>query len=108
MNIAPYNILKGGWQRVHWVKMVEDFGVDLLPLRRPLRAEIADDLPPPWSSSRQLRSRRREEFSTRGSPRSNTLRSWSRNELGLGTRDWGRNRLGPGPLVKSQSKVATT
>jgi exonuclease III len=30
MKVATYNILKGGSQRVHWVKMIEDFGVDLL------------------------------------------------------------------------------
>lgn len=30
MRIATYNILKGGSQRVHWIKMIEDFGVDLL------------------------------------------------------------------------------
>jgi exonuclease III len=30
MNIATYNILKGGSQRVHWVKMIEDHSVDLL------------------------------------------------------------------------------
>lgn len=30
MKIATYNLLKGGSQRVHWVRMVEDFGVDLL------------------------------------------------------------------------------
>jgi endonuclease/exonuclease/phosphatase family metal-dependent hydrolase len=30
MKIATYNILKGGSQRVHWVRMIEDFGVDLL------------------------------------------------------------------------------
>ena len=30
MNIATYNILMGGSQRVHWIKMIEDFGVDLL------------------------------------------------------------------------------
>ncbi len=30
MKIATYNILKGGSQRVHWIKMIEDFGVDLL------------------------------------------------------------------------------
>lgn len=30
MKLATYNILKGGSQRVHWVRMVEDFGVDLL------------------------------------------------------------------------------
>jgi endonuclease/exonuclease/phosphatase family metal-dependent hydrolase len=30
MQIATYNILKGGKQRVHWVKMIEDYGVDLL------------------------------------------------------------------------------
>ncbi len=31
--IATYNILKGGTQRVHWVKMIEDYGVDLLLLQ---------------------------------------------------------------------------
>jgi endonuclease/exonuclease/phosphatase family metal-dependent hydrolase len=30
MKIATYNILKGGAQRVHWVKMIEDHAVDLL------------------------------------------------------------------------------
>lgn len=30
MKIAPYNILKGGKRRVHWVRMIEDHGVDLL------------------------------------------------------------------------------
>jgi exonuclease III len=30
MRIATYNILKGGSQRVHWVKMIEDHAVDLL------------------------------------------------------------------------------
>ena len=30
MKIATYNILKGGSKRVHWIKMIEDFGVDLL------------------------------------------------------------------------------
>src|ERR1700730_2041501 len=30
MKIATYNILKGGTQRVHWVKMIEDQSVDLL------------------------------------------------------------------------------
>jgi endonuclease/exonuclease/phosphatase family metal-dependent hydrolase len=30
MKVATYNILKGGSQRVHWIKMIEDFGVDLL------------------------------------------------------------------------------
>jgi hypothetical protein len=30
MRVATYNILKGGSQRVHWVRMIEDFGVDLL------------------------------------------------------------------------------
>lgn len=28
--LATYNILKGGSYRVHWSKMIEDFGVDLL------------------------------------------------------------------------------
>lgn len=30
MKVATYNILKGGSKRVHWVRMIEDFGVDLL------------------------------------------------------------------------------
>ena len=30
MRLATYNILKGGSQRVHWVKMIEDHSVDLL------------------------------------------------------------------------------
>ena len=30
MKVATYNILKGDSQRVHWVRMIEDFGVDLL------------------------------------------------------------------------------
>lgn len=30
MKLATYNILKGGSQRVHWVRMIEDFGVALL------------------------------------------------------------------------------
>ena len=34
MRIAIYNILKGGPQRVHWVKMIEDHGVDLLGERQ--------------------------------------------------------------------------
>ena len=33
VKIATYNILKGGSQRVHWIKMIEDFGVDLLLLQ---------------------------------------------------------------------------
>jgi exonuclease III len=30
MKVATYNILKGGSQRVHWLRMIEDYGVDLL------------------------------------------------------------------------------
>jgi exonuclease III len=30
MRIAAYNILKGGSQRLHWVKMIEEHSVDLL------------------------------------------------------------------------------
>ena len=30
MRIATYNILKGGSQRVHWMRMIEDNSVDLL------------------------------------------------------------------------------
>lgn len=33
MKLATYNILKGGSQRVHWIKMAEDHGVDLLLLQ---------------------------------------------------------------------------
>lgn len=30
MHLATYNLRKGGARRVHWVRMIEDFGVDLL------------------------------------------------------------------------------
>jgi endonuclease/exonuclease/phosphatase family metal-dependent hydrolase len=30
MKVATYNILKGGTRRVHWVRMVEEYAVDLL------------------------------------------------------------------------------
>jgi len=30
MKIATYNILKGGSHRIHWMKMIEDHGIDLL------------------------------------------------------------------------------
>jgi endonuclease/exonuclease/phosphatase family metal-dependent hydrolase len=30
MKVATYNLLKGGAQRVHWVRLIEDFQVDLL------------------------------------------------------------------------------
>jgi exonuclease III len=30
MKIAAYNILKGGSQRVHWLRMIQDYDVDLL------------------------------------------------------------------------------
>lgn len=30
MRIAAYNLLKGGTQRVHWVKLIEEYKVDLL------------------------------------------------------------------------------
>lgn len=30
MKVATYNLHKGGSRKVHWVRMVEDFGVDLL------------------------------------------------------------------------------
>ena len=30
MNVATYNILKGGSHRVHWVRMIKDFKVDVL------------------------------------------------------------------------------
>lgn len=30
MKLATYNILKGGAQRVHWLKMIEEYSVDLL------------------------------------------------------------------------------
>ena len=44
MKIATYNILKGGSQRVHWIKMIEDFGVDLLLLQESYSTE--EHLPP--------------------------------------------------------------
>ena len=33
MRIATYNILKGGSQRVHWAKMIDEHSVDLLLLQ---------------------------------------------------------------------------
>lgn len=30
MKVGTYNILKGGTHRVHWVKLIEDYQVDLL------------------------------------------------------------------------------
>ena len=33
MNVATYNILKGGSQRVHWVRLIEHYAVDLLLLQ---------------------------------------------------------------------------
>lgn len=30
LNVATWNILKGGTRRVHWVRMIEDYAVDLL------------------------------------------------------------------------------
>jgi endonuclease/exonuclease/phosphatase family metal-dependent hydrolase len=33
MNVATYNILKGGSQRVHWVRLIEEYAVDLLLLQ---------------------------------------------------------------------------
>ena len=44
MKIATYNILKGGSQRVHWVRMIEDFGVDLLLAQESYRHH--EHLPP--------------------------------------------------------------
>lgn len=33
MKVATYNILKGGARRVHWLRLIEDWGVDLLLLQ---------------------------------------------------------------------------
>jgi endonuclease/exonuclease/phosphatase family metal-dependent hydrolase len=44
MKIATYNILKGGTQRVHWIKMIEDYGVDLLFVQESYTHD--DHLPP--------------------------------------------------------------
>lgn len=44
MKIATYNILKGGSQRVHWIKMIEDFGVDLLLVQESYQHD--EHLPP--------------------------------------------------------------
>jgi endonuclease/exonuclease/phosphatase family metal-dependent hydrolase len=44
MKIATYNILKGGAQRVHWVRMIEGFGVDLLLLQESYSQD--EHLPP--------------------------------------------------------------
>src|SRR5947207_3496864 len=45
MNIATYNILKGGSQRVHWVRLIEDYGVDLLLVQESYAHH--EHLPPP-------------------------------------------------------------
>ena len=44
MRIATYNILNGGPQRLHWVKMIEDHGVDLLLLQE---SYVQDEHLPP-------------------------------------------------------------
>ena len=44
MKIGTYNILKGGSQRVHWVKMIEDYSVDLLLVHESYTHD--DHLPP--------------------------------------------------------------
>ena len=44
MNIATYNILKGGSQRCHWQRMVEDHDIDLLFVQESYPQE--EHLPP--------------------------------------------------------------
>ena len=44
MRIATYNILKGGSQRVHWAKMIEEHSVDLLLLQESYTPD--EHLPP--------------------------------------------------------------
>lgn len=44
MKIATYNILKGGSQRVHWIRMIEDYAVDLLLLQESYSRD--EHLPP--------------------------------------------------------------
>ena len=44
MKIATYNILKGGSRRFHWVKMIENLGVDLLLVQESYAPE--EHLPP--------------------------------------------------------------
>jgi len=44
MKLATYNILKGGLQRVHWTKMIDDLGVDLLLVQESYPHD--DHLPP--------------------------------------------------------------
>jgi endonuclease/exonuclease/phosphatase family metal-dependent hydrolase len=45
MKIATYNILKGGRQRVHWVRLLEVHGVDLLLVQESYAPH--EHLPPP-------------------------------------------------------------
>ena len=44
MKLATYNILKGGLNRVHWTKMIDDLGVDLLLVQESYPHD--DHLPP--------------------------------------------------------------
>jgi len=44
MKLATYNILKGGSNRVHWTKMIDDQGVDLLLVQESYQHD--DHLPP--------------------------------------------------------------
>ncbi len=37
MKIATYNILKGGSNRTHWAKMIEELGVQLLLVQESFR-----------------------------------------------------------------------
>ena len=55
MKLATYNILKGGSHRVHWTKMIEDQGVDLLFVQESYQHD--DHLPPllyPGSRNRSV------------------------------------------------------
>jgi endonuclease/exonuclease/phosphatase family metal-dependent hydrolase len=54
MKIATYNILKGGTQRVHWVRMLEDHGVDLLLVQESYAPR--EHLPPPAYADAHRRS----------------------------------------------------
>jgi endonuclease/exonuclease/phosphatase family metal-dependent hydrolase len=45
MKVATYNLLKGGTQRVHWARMIEGYGVDLLLVQESYAHH--EHLPPP-------------------------------------------------------------
>src|ERR1043166_1600702 len=66
MRIATYNILKGGSQRVHWVKLIEAHSVDLLLVQESYAHD--EHLPPLcYPEARSQSVWERADFSKSGS-----------------------------------------